>query len=94
MSVGQRPLLAGLDAPWLEEWRRRLEDVRLRGLECIARASLALGGSALPIGQDAASLMTQLAPHRESGYELLMKLCAERGQIVEAVRAFDDYQTD
>src|SRR5215213_2573918 len=38
-QVAGRPLLQGYDRPWLDEWRRRLDDVRLRGLECFATAS-------------------------------------------------------
>jgi SARP family transcriptional regulator, regulator of embCAB operon len=38
--VATRPFLAGLDAPWIDQWRRRLEEVRLRGLECFAAAGL------------------------------------------------------
>ncbi len=45
--VATRPFLTGLEAPWIDEWRRRLEEVRLRGLECFAAASLGLGGPAL-----------------------------------------------
>src|SRR5687767_13190650 len=41
--VASRPLLQGHDSPWLDEWRRRLEDVRVRGLECFAAARLGLG---------------------------------------------------
>src|SRR5215204_1717236 len=44
--VATRPFLVGLEAPWIEEWRRRLEEVRLRGLECFAAASLGLDGPA------------------------------------------------
>src|SRR5215472_11456262 len=33
--VATRPFLIGLEAPWIDEWRRRLEEVRLRGLECL-----------------------------------------------------------
>src|SRR3954462_7274463 len=40
--VARRPLLQGEDRAWLEEWRRRLEDVHLRGLECFAEARLGL----------------------------------------------------
>jgi DNA-binding SARP family transcriptional activator len=46
--VASRPLLQGHDQPWLDEWRRRLDDVRLRGLECFAEARLGLGGPTLP----------------------------------------------
>jgi SARP family transcriptional regulator, regulator of embCAB operon len=40
--VATRPFLHGLEAPWIDPWRRRLEEVRLRGLECFAAAGLAL----------------------------------------------------
>src|SRR5919106_3077772 len=42
--VARRPLLPGEDRPWLDEWRRRLEEIMLRGLECFAQARLGLGG--------------------------------------------------
>ncbi|MDX6645392.1 MAG: hypothetical protein QOK40_1119, partial [Miltoncostaeaceae bacterium] len=38
--VASRPLLQGHDRPWLDEWRRRLDDVAVRGLECLAAARL------------------------------------------------------
>jgi SARP family transcriptional regulator, regulator of embCAB operon len=34
--VATRPFLTGLEAPWIDQWRRRLQEVRLRGLECFA----------------------------------------------------------
>ena len=46
--VASRPLLQGHDRPWLDEWRGRLDDVRVRGLECLAAARLGLGGPTLP----------------------------------------------
>ena len=46
--VASRPLLPGHDRAWLDEWRRRLEDIRLRGLECFAAARLGLGGPTFP----------------------------------------------
>src|SRR6266498_203833 len=52
--VATRPFLAGLEAPWIDQWRRRLEEVRLRGLECFAAASLGLGGPALARAGDRA----------------------------------------
>jgi DNA-binding SARP family transcriptional activator len=42
--VATRRFLTGLEAPWIDGWRRRLEEVRLRGLECFAAAGLGLGG--------------------------------------------------
>src|SRR5262249_57822015 len=49
--VATRPFLAGLEAPWIDEWRRRLEGGRLRGGEGFAAARLALGGPAPAQGQ-------------------------------------------
>src|SRR6185437_14528997 len=45
--VATRPFLVGLEAAWVDEWRRRLAEGRLRGLECFAAAGLGLGGPAL-----------------------------------------------
>ncbi|MGH3031298.1 MAG: hypothetical protein ACRDNE_11165, partial [Gaiellaceae bacterium] len=40
LYVANRGFPPGEDAPWIEERRHRLEDVRLRALECVApRAS-------------------------------------------------------
>lgn len=87
--VATRPFLAGFDAPWIDEWRRRLEDVRLRGLECFAAASLGLGGPALAQAEERARMLTALAPYRESGYCLLMEALERRGNVAEALRAYE-----
>jgi DNA-binding SARP family transcriptional activator len=87
--VATRPFLSGLEAPWMDEWRRRLEDVRLRGLECFAAASLGLGGPALAQAEERARTLTELAPYRETGHRLLMESLARRGNIAEALRAYE-----
>jgi SARP family transcriptional regulator, regulator of embCAB operon len=87
--VATRPFLAGLEAPWIDHWRRRLEEVRLRGLECFAAAGLGLGGPALAQAEERARMLTELAPYRETGYRLLMEALARRGNIAEALRAYD-----
>jgi SARP family transcriptional regulator, regulator of embCAB operon len=87
--VATRPFLTGLEAPWIEEWRRRLEEVRLRGLECFAAASLGLGGPALAQAEERARMLTQLAPYRETGHRLLMEALERRGNLAEALRAYD-----
>src|SRR6266700_4082365 len=53
--VATRPFLSGLEAPWIDEWRRRLEEVRFRGLECFAAAGLGLGGPALAQAEERSS---------------------------------------
>jgi len=87
--VATRPFLIGLEAPWIDQWRRRLEEVRLRGLECFAAAGLGLGGPALAQAEERARTLTELAPYRETGYRLLMEALAQRGNIAEALRAYD-----
>ena len=87
--VGTRPFLTGLEAPWIDQWRRRLDEVRLRGLECFAAASLGLGGPALAQAEERAKMMTELAPYRESGHRILMEALERRGNVAEALRAYE-----
>jgi DNA-binding SARP family transcriptional activator len=87
--VATRPFLVGLEAPWVEEWRRRLEEVRLRGLECFAAAGLGLGGQALAQAEERARMLTELAPYRETGYRILMEALEERGNVAEALRVYE-----
>ena len=87
--VGTRPFLAGLEAPWVDEWRRRLEDVRLRGLECFAEAGLGLGGPALAQAEERARMLTALAPYRETGHRILIEALERRGNVAEALRAYE-----
>ena len=87
--VATRPFLTGLDAPWIDQWRRRLEEVRLRGLECFGAASLGLGGPALAQAEERARMLTELAPYRETGHRILIEALAGRGNLAEALRAYE-----
>jgi DNA-binding SARP family transcriptional activator len=87
--VASRPLLAGHDRPWVDEWRRRLDDVRVRGLECFAAARLGLGGPTLPQAADCARQLIELAPFRETGHLILMEALERSGNVAEALRAYD-----
>jgi SARP family transcriptional regulator, regulator of embCAB operon len=87
--VATRPFLSGLEAPWIDEWRRRMDDVRLRGLECFAAAGLGLGGPALAQAEERARMLTQLAPFRESGHSILIAALERRGNVAEALRAYE-----
>ena len=87
--VASRPLLQGHDRPWLDDWRRRLDDVRVRGLECFAAARLGLGGPTLPQAADCARQLIELAPFRETGYRILMEALERSGNVAEALRAYD-----
>jgi SARP family transcriptional regulator, regulator of embCAB operon len=87
--VASRPLLQGHDRPWVDEWRRRLDDVRVRGLECLAGARLGLGGPTLPQAEECGRQLIALAPYRESGYRILMEALAQRGNVAEALLVYD-----
>jgi SARP family transcriptional regulator, regulator of embCAB operon len=87
--VATRPFLTGLEAAWIDAWRRRLEEVRLRGLECFAAAGLGLGGPALAQAEERARTLTELAPYRETGHRLLMEALERRGNVAEALRAYE-----
>jgi DNA-binding SARP family transcriptional activator len=87
--VATRPFLVGLDASWVDEWRRRLAEVRLRGLECFAAAGLGLGGPALAQAEERARMLTELAPYRETGYLILMEALERRGNVAEALRTYE-----
>ena len=87
--VASRQLLPGHDRPWLDDWRRRLEDVRVRGPECFAAARLGLGGPTLPQAADCARRLIELAPYRETGHRILMEALERSGNVAEALRAYD-----
>ena len=87
--IATRPFLTGLEAPWIDQWRRRLEEVRLRGLECFAAAGLGLGGPALAQAEERARTLTELAPYRETGHCILMEALERRGNVAEALRAYE-----
>jgi SARP family transcriptional regulator, regulator of embCAB operon len=88
-DVASRPLLRGHDRPWLEDWRRRLDDARVSGLECLAAASLGLGGPELPQAANCARRLIELAPFRETGYRILMEALERSGNVAEALRVYD-----
>jgi DNA-binding SARP family transcriptional activator len=87
--IAARPFLTGLEGTWIDDWRRRLEEVRVRGLECFVAASLGLGGPALAQAEERAKMLTELAPYRESAYCLLMEALERRGNVAEALRTYD-----
>ncbi|MGH2918180.1 MAG: AfsR/SARP family transcriptional regulator [Solirubrobacteraceae bacterium] len=90
LSVAERGFLPQVDASWAEGDRRRLEEVRLRALECLAACGLGLGGSRLSTTERAARRLIEAAPYRETGYRYLMQALAERGRVADALRVFDD----
>jgi len=87
--VASRSLLPGIEAPWIDGWRRRLDDVRLRGLESLAAAGLGLGGPALSQAEERARMLTEFAPYRETAHRILIEALERRGNVAEALRAYE-----
>ncbi len=90
LHVVRRDFLAGEDAPWIDDERRRLEDIELRALECVGESSLALGRSELDSAVRSGRDLIRLAPHRESGYRLLMRALATQGNDAEALTVYEN----
>jgi DNA-binding SARP family transcriptional activator len=88
MFVAERGFLVGEDAPWIDEVRHQLTEIRLRALECYAAAGLGLGGTELAGAVRAGRQLTRLAPLRESGYRYLMRALAAQGNLAEALGVY------
>jgi DNA-binding SARP family transcriptional activator/tetratricopeptide (TPR) repeat protein len=93
LDIHESPLVPLFDAPWLEEHRRIQEEERLEALELLADAALALGDAGAVRAQLAARQLVDLAPFRESGYGLLMRAHAARGNHAEALQTFERVRT-
>jgi SARP family transcriptional regulator, regulator of embCAB operon len=88
LMVAERGFLPGEDAPWIDEIRHQLTELRLRALECYAAAGLGIGGTELAAAVRAGQQLTRLAPLRESGYRSLMQALAAQGNLAEALSVY------
>ena len=88
LFVAERDVLPGEDAPWLDEIRRQLADVRIRALDCYAAAELGVGGAELAGAARAGRQLIRLAPLRESGYRYVMEALAAQGNLAEALHVY------
>ena len=97
LFVAERGFLPGEDAPWIDEIRHQLTELRLRALECYAAAGLGIGGTELAAAVRAGRQLTRLAPLRESGYRYLMQALAAQDNLAEALAVYgqlSDYLRD
>jgi SARP family transcriptional regulator, regulator of embCAB operon len=90
LSVTRRTLLGAYEAPWIDEWRRRLDDAHLRATECYAAACLGLGGTELSGAERAARALVRAAPLRESATTLLIQALEAEGNVAEALLVYDE----
>jgi DNA-binding SARP family transcriptional activator len=85
--ITARPFLPGVEGMWADEWRRKLQELRIRAVECMAEVQLQRGQASAAI--QSAELLLGLDELRESGWRLLMRAHAAAGNIGTALRAFD-----
>ena len=93
LFTARRGFLPGEDAAWIDELRTTLVELELRALECYASAALGVGGVEIPGAERSARRLIQREPFRESGYRLLMRALAERGNIADALRVYERLST-
>jgi DNA-binding SARP family transcriptional activator/tetratricopeptide (TPR) repeat protein len=89
LDLTAAPFLLGHDHPWVEERRREIEEMRLRTLERMGTAGLALGGSGIGAAERCGREIVDASPFRESGHRLLMEALVARGNVAEALRAYE-----
>ncbi|MDQ3741920.1 MAG: DNA-binding protein, partial [Actinomycetota bacterium] len=89
LHTAARGFLPGHDAGWVAEVRRELDEMRLRALECVGAIGLGMGGGELDAAERSGRRLVDLAPFRESGHRLLMEALAARGNVAEALLAYE-----
>lgn len=87
--IARRPLLPEHDTPWLDHWRRRLDEVHDLALESYAASCLGIGGTELPGAERTARRVLERSPLRETAYALLMDALAAQGNVAEAMRVYE-----
>lgn len=93
LHVANRELLPGLEAPWIDEQRRDLEQIGLAALECVGRAGLGIGGPELPAAERSGRRLVRRAPFHEPGHRLLIEALARSGNRGEAALAYERLRT-
>jgi SARP family transcriptional regulator, regulator of embCAB operon len=89
LHIALRTFMAGHEAPWIDEVRSRLQEVELRAHECVAATGLQLRGPELASAERSARALVQLAPFRESGYLLLMRVLQTQDNVAEALLMYE-----
>jgi DNA-binding SARP family transcriptional activator len=93
LLVAEREFMPGADAPWIDDQRHQLADIRLRALEAHAAAACGTGGTELAGAIRVGRQLVRLVPLRESGYQVLMKALACQGNVAEALSVYATLRT-
>ena len=90
MAIAEPGLLPGLEAPWLTAERDGLEHLRVEALELAAGAARM---SEPALAESLAREAVAAAPFRESAWAALISALHARGNVAEALHAFEDVRT-
>jgi DNA-binding SARP family transcriptional activator len=85
-----RELLPGLEADWVTAERAVLAELRASSLTALGQT--ALEADDLPGAEQAARRLIAMAPFREVGHRLLIEILAARGEVAEALRAYEAFR--
>ena len=69
--ITARPFLPGIEGEWAHAWRCRLEDHRIRAIECMAEEQLQRGQTTAAIRS--AELVLELDSLRETAWQILIR---------------------
>jgi len=89
LFTARRGFLPNEDLPWADQFRQRLAEIHIAGLECYTAVALGVDGSELAPGERSARELVALAPYRERAHALLMQILAARGNGAEALRVYE-----
>ena len=87
--IGGRWFLPGHEGEWVDQWRTRMHDLHLRGVELYGRAALQVGGTETHQAVRDGRELVAAAPYRETGWRLLMSALAAEGNLAEALVVHD-----
>ena len=88
-STSPRQFLPGEDEPWIDDQRRRLEEILVRSLELVGRACVEIARRRARHGRARGAEPDRASPVPESGHRLLMETLAARGNTAEALLVYD-----
>ena len=88
-DIAERGFLPEFESPWIDERRAEVETLLLDALDCVAAAGPHLGPEQEAEAERAARAAVARAPLREAGYATLMGVLAARGNVAEALAAYE-----
>jgi DNA-binding SARP family transcriptional activator len=84
--ITARPFLPGVEGEWAHAWHCRLEDHRIRAVECMANVQLRRGQTTAAIRS--AQLALELDSLRETAWQILIRSHTTAGNPGSALRAY------